>query len=251
VDTDTADRLLDINRQFYQTFALQFSQTRQRLQPGARRIIQNIPKDAAILDLGCGNGELWRGLAGEGYKGRYIGIDSSQGLLDIAAEKIPDIYQLKPIFFRADLASSNWQDELRNYPRPFGWLADFDFILAFAVLHHLPGRDLRLQVLNKIHQLLTSGGSFIHSEWLFLNSAKFRSRLQPWSRVGLRENQIDEGDYLLDWRHGGSGLRYVHQFEPIELDKLAAESNFQILESFTSDGEGGNLGIYQIWTAVK
>jgi len=251
VDTDTANQLLDINRQFYQTFALQFSQTRQRIQPGVKRVMENLPNEATILDLGCGNGELWRRLASQGYDGRYIGIDSSPGLLEIAAANIPKSCLTKPIFILVDLASSNWQDCLFDSVYSSDLSAGFDFILAFAMLHHLPGRGMRLNLLRKVNQLVSPNGYFIHSEWLFLNSAKLRSRLQPWNRAGLSEDRLDEGDYLLDWRRGGSGLRYVHLFDTTELNELATESNFQILGSFTSDGEGGNLSLYQIWTAVK
>jgi hypothetical protein len=39
----TLSRLLDLNRQFYQTFALPFSATRQRLQPGVRHVLASLP----------------------------------------------------------------------------------------------------------------------------------------------------------------------------------------------------------------
>jgi hypothetical protein len=74
-----------------------------------------------------------------------------------------------------------------------------------------------------------------------------RTRIQPWEKVGLTTSQVDPGDYLLDWRHGGYGLRYVHHFSETELDQLAVASGFDILETFNSDGEGGKLGLYQVW----
>jgi hypothetical protein len=58
---------------------------------------------------------------------------------------------------------------------------------------------------------------------------------------------MDPGDYLLDWRQGGRGLRYVHHFSPPELTSLAQMTGFKVVESFSSDGEGGNLGLYQVW----
>jgi hypothetical protein len=58
---------------------------------------------------------------------------------------------------------------------------------------------------------------------------------------------VDAGDYLLDWRQGGSGLRYVHHFDEAELSALAATTGFRVLETFYSDGEGGRLGLYQVW----
>jgi tRNA (uracil-5-)-methyltransferase TRM9 len=235
---DTVDLLLTLNRQFYQTFASDFSATRQRLQPGVRRVLDNIPESTDILDLGCGNGEVWRFLARRGHQGRYTGLDFSIGLLNIAAES-SSAPSPRACFAQADLSTPDW-----NFlaPQPA-----YQICLAFAVLHHLPGRALQLSVLKQARSLLAAGGRFIHSEWQFLNSERLRQRIQPWERVGLHPDQVDPGDYLLDWRHGGTGLRYVHFFTPEELTSLADEAGFRPLETFSSDGEGGNLGLYQIW----
>jgi (p)ppGpp synthase/HD superfamily hydrolase len=101
--------------------------------------------------------------------------------------------------------------------------------------------------LSIVHHLLKPEGRFIHSEWQFLNSERLRARIQPWKAASLDENEIETGDYLLDWRHGGDGLRYIHHFSPAELVELADETGFQIAESFYKDGQGGKLGLYQIW----
>ena len=53
---------------------------------------------------------------------------------------------------------------------------------------------------------------------------------------------------LLDWKRDGMGLRYVHHFSPDELSVLASLAGFHVSESFLSDGESGNLGLYQVWT---
>jgi SAM-dependent methyltransferase len=74
VNPTTLSRLLELNRQFYLTFALQFSTTRQRLQPGVMRILEQIGISANVLDLGCGNGELARQLARRGSSGAYTGF---------------------------------------------------------------------------------------------------------------------------------------------------------------------------------
>jgi hypothetical protein len=98
-----------------------------------------------------------------------------------------------------------------------------------------------------VNQLLKNEGYFIHSNWQFLNSEKLKTRIQPWSSANIALSDVDPGDYLLDWRGGGQGLRYVHHFDERELRELAKASRFEILETFYSDGETGNLGLYQIW----
>ncbi len=88
---------------------------------------------------------------------------------------------------------------------------------------------------------------FIFSNWQFLNSPRWIARIQPWERVELTASDLDSHDYLLDWRRGGEGLRYVHHFSEAELAALAKETGFEVLETFVSDGAEGNLGLYQIW----
>jgi hypothetical protein len=110
---------------------------------------------------------------------------------------------------------------------------------------------LRRQLLRQVHARLAAGGSFIHSEWQFLNSERLRARIQPWREVGLNPSDVDPDDYLLDWRQDGYGLRYVHHFSLKELEELAEETGFMIQETFCSDGEGGNLGLYQVWEPIR
>jgi SAM-dependent methyltransferase len=235
VDGDTADQLLALNRQFYQTFAVEFSATRRRLQPGVRRLMARIPTSRRLLDLGCGNGELWRELEPARSTIFYLGLDFSPGLLDAAQPASDD----QTAFMQFDLAAADWSRVLAYAP--------FDLALAFAVLHHLPGEALRLQVLRRVRECLKPQGRFFHSEWQFLNSQRLSARIQPWSRAGIDETRLDPGDYLLDWRSGGEGLRYVHHFSEAELSALAEQAGFAILETFYSDGDGGRLSIYQVW----
>ena len=237
MNSHTATKLIELNQLFYQTFALQFSQTRQRLQPGVRRILESVPQTANILDLGCGNGELASQLARRGHQGVYMGLDFSSGLLDTAHARLP--LDLEAVFLQADLSKPGWAENIPHTP--------FDYILAFAVFHHLPGHELRRQVLLAARGLLAPQGRLIHSEWQFLNSPRLAARVLPWESIGLAPAQLDPGDYLLDWRQGGFGRRYVHYFTPAELETLAAGSGFKVLDTFYSDGEGSKLGLYQTW----
>jgi tRNA (uracil-5-)-methyltransferase TRM9 len=233
-----ARRLIALNHQFYQTFAIPFSDTRQRLQPGVLRILERLSPEADILDLGCGNGELWRTLTERGFRGRYVGLDFSPALLAIAANQQTETTG-QADFLIADLADPQWDVPLQA--------STYNNILALAVLHHLPGVELRCRILKKIRNRVAHGGIFILSAWQFLNSSRLAARVQPWERIDLSPTQVDPGDYLLDWRQGGSGLRYVHQYSSSELATLAQTTGFNIQEEFLSDGENHRLGLYQVW----
>lgn len=234
---ETAAKLLTLNRQFYQTLGPSFSSTRQRIQPGVGRFLTTINPDASILDLGCGNGALVRVLAAQGHRARYVGVDFCAELLREASQNRP--VSLRADFIQADLADPDWDAAIE--------FDSFQVVLAFAVLHHLPGYGLRKQVVQRVRSHLLPGRWLVHSHWQFLNSARLRKRIQPWERVGISPEEVEADDYLLDWRYGGYGLRYVHHASIVELQTLAAETGFAIQETFYCDGEAGKLGLYQVW----
>lgn len=248
MNTAIAAQLVSLNRIFYADFGPSFSATRGRIQPGVRQILSQLQGDEHILDLGCGNGELARALAERGHHGTYTGLDFSLPLLK-DAERQPEGFTVN--FQLADLTASNWSslnlqpfDYTQDKPSTFNW------VLAFAVLHHIPSQDLRQGILQKARALLAPGGKFVHSEWQFLNSEKLKARIQPWERANLSAADVDPGDALLDWRSDGNGLRYVHHFSEQELADLAADSGFRVIKSFLSDGAGGRLGLYQVWEGI-
>jgi SAM-dependent methyltransferase len=234
----TASKLLAINREFYNRFGDQFSATRQRLQPGVKKTLDLIQRNASVLDLGCGNGHFLRELAKRGHAAPLLGVDFSLPLLR-DAESIPGVS-----FCEIDLSQLLVNSEQLSIDG--GW----DVITMFATLHHIPSTKIRLDILQTVRKLLKEDGKFILSNWQFLNSAKLRSRIQPWDKVGINESDLDEGDYLLDWRSGGEGLRYAHQFSAEELLGLAVQVRMRVTDSFMSDGDGGNLGLYQVWSPI-
>ena len=247
MDTSTARQLVELNRQFYADFGKNFSATRQRIQPGVRKILSGLKGTERILDLGCGNGELARTLAQTGFHGTYLGLDFSLPLL---ADAVSQPEGFSAAFRAADLTTLTVDEGPTTEAAFVLHPSSFDMIFAFAVLHHIPGIEMRRGILQKVHSLLEPDGKFIHSNWQFLNSEKLKARIQPWSAAHLSAADVDGGDYLLDWRSGGLGLRYAHHFSAQELSQLAAETGFRLVESFFSDGEGGRLGLYQVWERV-
>ena len=239
----TAARLIELNREFYTHFGGAFSATRHRLQPGVRRVLEIFHGDEPILDLGCGNGELARELTKRRHRGPYLGVDFSLPLLQDAnfspaGTSQPEGFSVK--FLQADLTRLS---ENRDVIESGRW----DVVTAFAVLHHIPSAEIRLELLRAVRELLSDKGRFILSNWQFLNSEKLKARIQPWEAAAVSASDVDAGDYLLDWRSGGQGLRYVHHYSETELSMLADGAGFVIVDQFYSDGEGGNLGLYQIW----
>ena len=235
---ETIEKIVELNSQFYQKFGEQFSATRGRIQSGVRKILEGIGRDLSILDLGCGNGEFARQLADAGHTAPYLGVDFSLPLLKDAM-RVPQHFPAT--FLELDITSEDWSKIPDTY----------SLIVSFATLHHIPGEDTRLRILRNVQERLAPGGQFIFSNWQFLNSERLRKRIQNWDVVNINEADLDEGDYLLDWRRGGTGYRYAHQYSEEELARLAEMSGFKVVDTFYSDGATGNLGLYQIWEKLK
>ncbi len=252
MNSEVLTKLLEVNRRFYSEFGEAFAATRRRIQPGVNRVLGMIPTDRPSdwLDLGCGSGALGRIWAEQKRSGTYTGMDFS-----------------RPLLAEAERVTSDLSDERLQIRYRFGDLMDpawpavfegkqFDGVLAFASLHHIPGKENHRQIFTEVRKLLEKDGWFIFSVWQFQNSPKLMQRVQTWERIGLSEDQVEEGDTLLDWRFslpendGKHGLRYVHLFSEAEIDRLAAESGFRISDRFYSDGAEGNLALYTVLESI-
>ncbi len=247
MDKEVIHKINALNREFYQTFSDSFSSTRYQVQPGVGRILQTIPSGSAILDLGCGNGNILKELAKMNFNGSYFGVDFSEALIQNSRQVYKGLGEkttFRADFSVFDLVQATW-DVLPNAGR-------WEIVLAFAVLHHIPGEEVRKRVFQNVRTLLKPAGKFIFSVWQPQNSQRMAKRFQNWGRIGLREADVEQGDVLLDWKaeeikSDRRGYRFVHIFDQAELEKLAAETGFSINDSFYSDGKEGNIGFYQVW----
>jgi tRNA (uracil-5-)-methyltransferase TRM9 len=249
VNTIIMEQLLGLNHRFYTEHGRDFSATRGRLQTGVLRVIESLRGDESILDLGCGNGELARTLSRRGHHGSYLGLDFSLPLLHEAER---EAFAFPVQFAQVDL--NQWSASSNQYSvssDQYSVNDHWSLVTAFAVLHHIPSIELRLKIIQRIRELLEPEGMLIHSNWQFLSSPRMKARIQPWESVGLKQTDVDANDYLLDWKRGGHGLRYVHHFDESELAELAKANGFEIIETFYSDGENKRSSIYQAWKAAK
>lgn len=245
---EIVDLLHRLNKEFYQSFSHSFSLTRQRVQPGVRKIINRFRNGEKWLDIGCGNGNLAVELLKSGWEGSYLGIDFSEELVKIAREKATFLNlngQMELEFLTVDIFHPHWIKNLPDLPS--------DGIVMLAVLHHIPGYQQRREILQSIRGILPAGSPLFLSVWQLQNSPRLLQRIQSWSELGLDESQVEAGDVLMDWRAQNPdgdekpGYRYVHLFTEKELDQLAEDSGFQVMDRYYSDGREGNLALYEEW----
>ena len=241
------ERINRINEEFYQTFASSFSATRSRVQPGVTCLLEKMPQGGRWLDIGCGNGTLALAWIEEERTGHYVGCDFSTGLIEEAGKKITALKKPEALtidFYCLDINRPGWVDALPT--------KEWDGISLFAVMHHIPSSRQRQSLCAQISGLLPSGKCCLVSVWQLQNSPRLLPRIQPWQSIGVSDEEVEEGDVLMDWRAGSGveeskALRYVHIFNETELSSLAENANFDIKDSFYSDGREGNLALYQVW----
>jgi len=235
VDSATTKILLDLNRSFYDQFARQFAQSRTPDQPGWRRLLPFLPETGLLLDVGCGHGRLAHFLASQGRRVAYVGVDSSPALLEIARAGAGE---LDAAFVEADITAPGWHRRLPH--------ARYTAVTALAVLHHIPGWQRRRALLTELGALLADDGRLALSTWQFMNEARLRRKVTPWQAAGLSEEQVEAGDYLLDWQRGGLGLRYCHLVNEAELAALAGQAGLHVQALFQDDGREGNLNQFAV-----
>jgi len=228
--------LLALNRAFYERFGPAYAEKRPALHPGMARVLTRIPLQGHVLDVGCGHGRVLEALIQKGFQGRYTGVDASATLLHQAWERSRKA-AFTVVLLQRDITQPHWADDL----------PPADVVLSFSVLHHIPGRALQRRVLQTLREGLRPSGWLGLSVWNLVRSPRLKARIQPWARIGLTARAVDAGDMLLDWRHGGEGLRYIHQFTLPELEALARDAGFCLQEAFLEDGENRRLGLYTLW----
>ncbi len=238
MDRDAVERLLALNREFYATFAGPFATSRSTADPALTSILPYLPHRASVLDVGCGNGRLALLLDRERPGAAYVGVDAVPELVEVARARTEQLTAITVSFRVADVSRPGWSEAFHG--------ALFDCGVALAILHHIPSFDLRAQVLREIASTLRAGGCVILSTWQFLESERMRRKIVPWTEVGVAEEHLDPGDYLLDWKRGGRGLRYCHLVDGSEVKRLAAESGLRVRETFRAGGREGNLSLFAI-----
>jgi tRNA (uracil-5-)-methyltransferase TRM9 len=237
---DTVAALLALNRQFYDQFGGDFAATRRSHPPGYDRILPYLRRATNVLDAGCGSGRLLSFLARQGWSGRYVGVDGSARLLEEAAAASAKADQIGARFALADLFEASWLDTVRD-DAPFG------AVVCLAVLHHMPGAANRAAFLRRLASLLSPGAPLVLTTWQFLASERLRRRIVSSERAGVREDDLEPGDYLVGWGEGSPGARYCAAVDEVALINMAAGAGLDVIETFASDGREGRLNLYGVF----
>ncbi|MBU0476874.1 class I SAM-dependent methyltransferase, partial [Patescibacteria group bacterium] len=146
MNREYAQYLLKQTCQDYNLIAGDFSRTRAEMWEGFEFLKDCVAQGERVLDLGCGNGRLYKLLEKQNID--YYGVDCAEKLIDIAKFLYPEAK-----FQVADALSLPFPDDF------------FDKVFSIAVLHHIPSRELRAQFLKEAKRVLRKDGLLVITVW--------------------------------------------------------------------------------------
>jgi tRNA (uracil-5-)-methyltransferase TRM9 len=237
---ETEKKLIGINAKFYEAVNEDFSTTRQSPWTGWEKLWQICqvrgfnPK--SIFDVGCGNARFLAFIREKCSGFKYLGVDNSQAFIN--TNKI-NYGNSATDFQLIDVSDPLSENIIKT---------SYDLILLMAVLHHIPGYANRLELLKQLSSALSTDGIFVVTYWNFLSEITLTKKIYPWSEVSLNVEDLEVGDYLLNWGHGSKYLRYCHLFSTDEKKKLVNDLGLELISTFESDGRNGKLNTYHIFT---
>lgn len=218
MNRETQKKLLKLVKNNYSEIAEQFNETRKKqIWQEIDILAKKVKPGSSVLDVGCGNGRLLEALPPDID---YLGVDNSEKLLELARKEHP---QNK--FIEGDILDLGKAIHRK-----------YDYIFCVAVLHHLPGKDLRIKALKELKEVVWEDGEIIISVWNLWQQNKFRNLIlkNTFKKIQGRLD-LDFGDVVFDWKNNKGEIiskRYYHAFSKIELIKLAIDAGLELKDIY-------------------
>lgn len=259
-----ARKLIELNNRFYRENAQSFSRTRQAPWPGWERALevagehlgqgQDDPdRPLRVFDLACGNLRFEAFLAEQADRPLELyGVDSCD---ELAFDESGHADAVTGFMYRKLDVLEALMDDGRGGAALLADVPTADLSVCFGFMHHVPGVELREDVLRVLLARTRAGGIAAVSFWAFAEDPRLarkavgataRSAKEP-PFEGFLQRSLEPGDYLLDWQ-GAAPYRYCHSFGEDEVSRLAeaVSGDADEIGRFSADGRAGNLNRYLI-----
>jgi len=185
-------------KNIYDIIANEFNITRTYNWPWISNIMNTIPINSLIYDIGCGNGRNMK------YnQHRFIGIDNCTKFVEMCNNN-----KLKAIY-----------SEMTNIQLPSN---SADVVMCIASFHHLSNENNRLNALFEMKRLIKKSGIIIISVWSINQPKKTRVTFDKY------------GDNIVYWKN--KHPRYYYIFELNEIEILFEKTGLKIVNKFYDCG---------------
>lgn len=212
------NEILKIVEKNYSEIAEEYSQTRKKMiWPSLDEILKNVKDGQKILDVGCGSGRILDVIKEREID--YLGVDKCESMLEFSKKNYPDFK-----FIQGDILELGKISEI-----------DYDYVFCIAVLHHLPGMDLRVKALKQLKNKIKKDGKIIITVWNLWDEKKYSKLIWKfWLLKFFKKNKMDFGDILFDWAgpNNINSKRYYHAFTKQELKKICKLAGLKIEKLF-------------------
>ena len=133
-----------------------------------------------ILDIGVGSGFMLNKIV-ESSDCRYVGLDFSAKMLEIAGSKLDPIYLL------------HWDLSVNEIPLPLQ-KRNFDLIVSAYTLHHFK-LDKQIEIIQLYKELLTENGQLIIADIAFDNEEELK---KVKKQAGAAWDKQEEKGYFIN-----------------------------------------------------
>ncbi len=237
MDDINPQKIIEKIRDDYDLIAREWDLSRNRASKLKTNLIDEVKPKTKVLDIGCGNALTLPFVLEKGAF--YFGLDISKKLIEIAEEKYAkEVKEEKAKFIAGQATALPFRNK------------EFDFVISFAVLHHIPSEELRKKFFEEIKRVSKPNAKVKIIVWNILNKwANDRFNISG-QLVGKQS-----GDVTVPWKatQGKTINRYAHQFSKKELLSLAKNEGFRNIkiDFFNRAGERIENGEEMVLEAEK
>jgi SAM-dependent methyltransferase len=188
MDKETAKKILQKTTEDYKKISKEFIQT--RIKPWAvfDKFKKYVKDNDKVLDVGCGGGRLIEIFKGADVE--YVGFDTSEEAIDSARNTYGSFFKISPKFIIHDIVDFPWP-----------WTGEsFDVVFVVAVLHHIPSKEFRQDVLKEIKRVLKPGGKLIMTNWNLRSIWAIKKFWPEILRLIFPRKDLDRGDFFAPWK---------------------------------------------------
>ena len=209
--SETSKKILEENRRSYDRMAKEFSNTRSNFWEELVFLKEHADPEMRLLDIGCGNGRFYAVVRERQVQ--YTGVDNSTGLLAEARKRFPEAH-----FVEGDATALPFLD------------ASFDIAYSFAVVHHIPGRELQDTFFTEAARVLRPGGTLIITAWYLWRPRYLTRLLLQAVRSMLFLSPLEVGDMMHTFGKDKHS-RYLHAFTHKGFLRRMEKNGFAIVDS--------------------
>ena len=246
---ETVQALNHLNQEFYNQIGPIWNPASDYYWEGWEKLLELIKADDKqefkILDIGCGNARFFQFLQYRlpELKINYTGIDNSDFLLSQGQSRTANgLNNLNLI--NADVLKTDWIKKIDS---------KFDLVVMFGLMHHIPGKTNRMELFSNVCNLINSAGQIIFITYQFLDLPRLQKRVVDFNKpdnanlaqtLEINLDDLETGDYILDWVKLKTSYRYCHYFDQDEIKELIGLQNLNLKKGFLADDRLSNRNRY-------